>query len=51
MGILGSLARPEMESGCDRMVFLSASKLDAVVSVCGNGCDNRGDCDNGATGP
>ena len=42
------------------MVFLSASKLDmfksggardAVVSVCGNGCDNRGDCDNGATGP
>ena len=51
MGTLGSLARPEMESGCDRMEFLSASKLAAVASVCGNGWDNRGDCDKGATGP
>ena len=40
-----------MESGCDRMEFLSASKLAAVASVRGNGWDNRGDCDKGATGP
>ena len=40
-----------MVSGCDRMEYLSDSELAAVASVCGNGWDNRGDCDKGATGP
>ena len=51
MGMLGSLARPDMVSGCDSMEYLSDSELAAVASVRGSVWDNRGDCDRGATGP